>query len=202
MKILNSFSELIQEFHEDPDRKAWIERYENKYGIDRYTPLQDHPFYKEYLCKFDPLFAMTRETINGAYAHVPHHHDPSCRGMNLLFRLIFGSLATDYNLSLCDNWREDPKYAIQASLTIIVEQEGEPDIIQGLEKMEVSKIRNLFRSYLKEQIEYYLIDDPESLLDLHIRQAERLRIYEERSNFVIFDLIESYKTLLELYLKS
>ena len=202
MKILNTFSDIMQEFHEDPDRRAWIEKYEQKYGIDRNTPLQEHPFYKDYLCKFDHLFAMTIETINGPYTHVPNDYDPSCRGMNLLFRLIFGSLASDYNLSLSDSWREDPKYVIQTCLTIIIKREGGSDAIQNFEKLEVSKIRSIFKTYLKEQIEYYLIDNPEDLRDLHTQQAERLRKYEERSNFVIFDVIESYKTLLELYLNS
>lgn len=197
-----SFPDYIRECHEDPDRRAWIEAYEEKYGISQDTPLEEHPFYKEYLSKFNPHYAMTIETADFPVIHVSHYDDPTCRGLNLLFRLIFGSLFLNYSLSLSDEWREKPGPVIQTKLQIIVEEEGREPAAIPFEKLSVPSIKELFEICMREIINYYMIDVPTEIQMLHYQQRETLKRYWDVSCWSLFDVTEAYKNVLKLYLES
>lgn len=197
-----SFPDYFRECHEDPDRRVWIEAYEEKYGISQDTPLEEHPFYKEYLSKFNPHYAMTIETADFPVIHVSHYDDPTCRGLNLLFRLIFGSLSMKYSLSLSDEWKEKPGPVIQTKLQIVVEKEDREPLVIPFEKLSVQSIKKLFEVCMKEMIDYYLIDVPTEIQKLHDQQREKLKWYWEVSCWPLFDVTEAYKAVLKLYLES
>ncbi len=197
-----SFTDYIRECHEDPERRAWIEAYEEKYGISQDTPLEEHPFYKEYLSKFNPHYAMTIETSDFPVIHVSHYDDPKCRGLNLLFRLIFGSFFLKYSLFLSDEWREKPGPVIQTKLQIIVEEEGREPAAIPFEKLSVPSIKELFEICMREIINYYMINVPTEIQMLHYKQQERLKMYWDISCWPLFDVAEAYKTVLNLYLES
>ncbi|MBQ6203976.1 MAG: hypothetical protein IJK46_07775 [Prevotella sp.] len=197
-----SFPDFIRECHEDPAKKAWIEEYERKNGVDVDTRLEEHPFYKDYLSKFNPLYPMTIETVDKPIVHVSHDDVPVCRGLSLMFRLIFGSLSSKYKLCLSDAWLANPEPVIRTKLTIMIDGKDKPDFVTTFDELTVSMVQELFKLYMKEQIDNYLEDDPEEISKLHIQQKERLKEYRELSCWPIFDVTEAYKTVLNLYCES
>ena len=197
-----SFTDYIRECHEDPAKKAWIEEYENKNGVDLDTRLEEHPFYKDYLSKFNPLYPMTIETIDDAVVHVSHDDEPICRGLNLMFRLIFGSLSSRFMLCLSDAWLAEPEPVIRTKLTIMIGKKERPDSVKSFDKLSVPMVQDLFRFYMKEQIDNCLKNDPEEIRKMHIQQEERLKEYRVLSCWPIFDVTQAYKSVLNLYCES
>jgi hypothetical protein len=201
-KSVISFPDYIRGCHEDPARKAWIEEYEKKNGVDQGTRLEEHPFYKDYLSKFNPLYPMTIETIGDVVVHVSHDDDPICRGVNLMFRLVFGSLSSNYRLHLSDAWLAKPEPVIRTNLTIMIGEKDQPDFVKSFDELTVSMVQELFRLYMKEQIDNYLMDDPEEIRKMHIQQEERLKEYRKLSCWPIFDVTRAYENVLNLYCES
>ena len=197
-----SFPDYIRECHGDPAKKAWIEEYEKKNGVDANTRLEEHPFYKDYLSKFNPLFPMTIETEDAAIVHVSHDDDPICRGLGLMFRLIFGSLSSSFKLHLSEAWLAEPEPIIRTKLIIMIDRKDKADFVKSFDELTVSMIQELFRLYMKEQIDNYMMDDPEEIKKMHIQQKEKLKEYRELSCWPIFDVTEAYKTVLNLYCES
>ena len=194
-----SFTDYIRECHEDLAKRAWIEEYENKNNVDKDTPLEEHPFYKDYLSKFDPLYPIAIETVDEPTVYVSHDDDPICRGMSLMFRLIFGSLSSKYKLCLSDAWLAEPGPVIRTKLTIMIDGKDKPDFVTTFDELTVSMVQELFKLYMKDQINKYMMDDPEEIKKMHIQQKEKLKEYRELSCWPIYDITEAYKTVLNLY---
>lgn len=96
-----------------PDTHEHLMRYEAKFGaISEDLNIEDMPFYKDYLSKFD-----TEKELDGVELKWDKSGMVNYKDYDLLQRLVFGSIRVDYKL---DFDKEDQTY----TLTIITDSES------------------------------------------------------------------------------
>lgn len=141
-----NYGKFVDRVYIDPEKKNTIEAYQKKFHILRSDSIEEHPFYKEYLSKFNcdidfivsPKVNMCKEELD------------------FLIRLIFGSLSSSYELILDETWKRNPIGVPKAHMRIFVEsKEGNQSGV--LCCLTQKQIKRLLDIYVNEQIELFLL---------------------------------------------
>lgn len=190
------FRKYVMNYCDNPEKMERIKQYETKYGIQQDTPIEAHPFYKDYLSKFD---------IDWEFA-TPDGMELSSQEWDLLARLVFGSFSSNYTLSLDEGWKKDPTGKVKVNLGIAVTCEGNK-VTRTIDELWSFQISRLFSIYLNEQIEFIrLIDNEDEKggvngYDPDLLQEERekhIRTYKTKKENLMAEA-ESHQKMLSLF---
>ena len=130
----------------DPEKKNTIEAYHKKFHILRSGSIEEHPFYKENLSKFNcDIDFIVSPNVN-----------MSKEELDFLVRLIFGSLSSSYILILDETWKRNPIGVPKAHIGIIANSK-EGNQSEMLCNLSQKQIKRLLDIYVNEQIELFLL---------------------------------------------
>ena len=153
--------------------------------IDENSTVEDMPFYKNYLSKFD-----IERVFDGFNFAVVEEELLSDDDLFLLFRLIFASLSSSYEILY-----DKQSNSINISITV---RSGEQFITKKLTELWSFQIMRLFEIYVNEQIEYNIIDsDSDEIEDLEEQRKLKLMVFEKKVR-QLNDLQKTDDTLSEL----
>lgn len=151
-KRLFNYDRFAQKNNKDKKEDNCIKEYEQMYCIGRGSIIEQHPFYREYLSKFDTCFELvTPDDVEME----PHEWD-------LLIRLVMGSFSSSYYLELDEEWKLIPSDKIKVHLRICTKSEGEP-ITKLVEELFTFQIERLFEIYVQEQIKLQILKNKQDV---------------------------------------
>lgn len=140
--------------------------------VNRNLSVEDLPFYKNYLGKFDLKEAL------GDFRLVTH---PECQGLlndadyDLLQRFIFGSLGNTYQLHFDENEKT-------VELSICAESHGQ-QLTRKLQDLNFPQVSRMFEIYLHEQLVYdYKLFTDEEKKELDEEREKHLVEFEMATN--------------------
>ena len=149
-KKLFEYNNVVQHYADEPEKMACIRRYEEMYGINRGSNIEEHPFYKDYLTLFTPHFELI----------APKTFAVSPQEWNVMTRLVVSSLSSSYSFILDDEWKRCPMGKPHAHLCISVGT-AERHITRLMDELFASQIKRLFEIYVNEQIEMHMLEHEE-----------------------------------------
>ena len=184
-KRLVTYDNISKKLHNNPEKEERVKKYEEKYEIGKGSIIEDHPFYKDYLSRFnlDPRFELI--TPDGVVM--------SPQEWDLLARLVYGSFSSSYSFILDEEWKRNPTDKIRVHLSISVESGG-AYTSKKLDELFTLQIERLFEIYVNEQIDLVVIyddDDDEHLgpfgdfndnSDRDEGRDERIESFEKKLN--------------------
>lgn len=177
MKTSDLFKDFVMDYSDNPEKVECIKQYETKYEIQDGTPIEDHPFYKDYLSRFD----VDWEPVT------PEVYDMTPQNWDLLVRLVLGSFSSKYDLSLDEQWKKNPIGRPRVNLCIGVTCK-DSSITKTLDELWSFQIMRLFSIYINEQIDLVgLLDDENDDED-----CEAAMLLEEREQ-----RIKTYRKKME-----
>lgn len=149
-----SFAKFLKKLKEE--KKDTVMKYMEKFNITPDTPIEEHPFYKNYLSKFKFDWTLAfDEDIDDIFG---------TDDWDLLQKLIFASMSSKYRLSLDEKWKANPvgKPVVHLNITV---QHNEAKITKDIEELWAVQIFNLFKIYIDEQINLFMLslDDDEKI---------------------------------------
>jgi len=147
-----------------------IKEYIAQYGLEWDTPIEEHPFYKDYLSKFKIDWNLA--TPDGVWM--------TKREKDLLVRLVLGSFSSSYSLSFTEGWKANPTGMAEVDLRISVESKGQysHNNVSDLFGFQISR---LFSIYIDEQIHLLMAaEDEDEIEEYREEQEKRLRSYAEK----------------------
>lgn len=159
------------------EQKDNIKEYIAQYGLEWDTPIEKHPFYKDYLSKFriDWKVATPPEVLMSA------------REKNLLVRLVLGSFSSSYSLALTERWKANPTGKAEVDLRISVKSDGRY-ISKTVSDLWSFQIRRLFSIYIDEQINLLMAaDDEDDMEEYREEQQKRLQGYADKMKDISSD---------------
>ena len=165
-----------RELIDDPEKRDLIEKYETKYGVQSDAPLEKHPFYKDYLSRFEIDWDVVP----------PEGIDISPHECSLLVRLVLGSFSSHYMLSLDEAWKKNPIGKVRANLGIMVTNEDN-SVTRTLDELWSFQVKRLFEIYVNEQIHLVDLqnesDDDEEIDERSVIEKEkemRIELYNKK----------------------
>ena len=174
-KKLFYFNEFIEDYASTQEKEDDIKTYMVKYNINRNTPIEEHPFYEDYLSKFKIDWVLA----------VPENVQMDEREKNLLIRLVLGSFSSSYTLSLSDDWKRNPTETVQVELRISVAVEDKY-VSKSVSELWSFQIQRLFYIYINEQISLLMaVDDEEEMEEYKNEQQTKLQKYESKMKDVL-----------------
>lgn len=196
-----NYDDLIKRISEDPEKKESVEEYEKKFHIKRNSNIKDHPFYQYHLSKFNPDFDLV----------TPPDVNMSPQEWDLLTRLIFGSLSSNFLLTLDEAWKDNPVGKVRAEICVAVssEKDGLSKLLSELCDFQIDR---LFEIYVNEQIDLFLLwkedsdnhqhDDKDSeeeygnLDSWQMKQEQKARYnkFERQTKYLMTD-VKFYKNI-------
>ena len=177
---LFDYRDFADELCEDPEKKEIITTYEKNNHINRDSPIEEHPFYKDYLSKFDFNCCLT----NSMEVKLTPGE------ANLLARLIFGSLSSSYSLILDKDWKNNPTDTVAVDIRIGVESKDN-NISRQLNELWSFQVMLLFEIYVEEKIQYNNLLDKEDYEhnkeELLEERQTRFKKFEKEINDIMFE---------------
>ena len=156
------------------EQKENAKQYIARYGLDWDTPIEEHPFYKDYLSKFkiDWTLSVSSDVLMTE------------KEKDLLTRLVVGSFSSSYSLSLTERWKAHQTEKSEIDLRISVDVDPireDQKNSESVSKLGDDQIWRLFSIYINEQISLMLdLDDDDDIEDYQEEQQKRLRTYENK----------------------
>lgn len=180
---LFDFQSIITQLKEKHDGEEKFKKFIE--GLNEHSTIEDMPFYKEYLSKFEVERAFDDFNLTDVEDVLLSKDD-----LFMLFRLIVASFSSSYDI-LYD------KQSKTIDLSISVKS-SEQFITKKISELWSFQIMKMFDIYVNEQIELSIEDyDPEELEDFKDQRKIRLMIFEKKVR-QIHDLQGTDETLAEL----
>ncbi len=178
-----NFQNIIAQLKEKHDGEEKFEKFIE--GFDENSVIEDMPFYKDYVSKFDVERAFDGFNLTAVENELLTKDD-----MFLLSRLILASFSSSYDI-LYDKQSNSIDFSVSVT-------SGEQSITKKISEIWSFQIMRLFDIYVNEQIELSIEDyDSEELEDLKEQQKIRLMVFEKKVR-QIHDLKGTDETLAEL----
>jgi len=178
-----NFKNIIADLKEKHDGEEKFEKFIE--GFDENSVIEDMPFYKDYVSKFDVERAFDGFNLTAVENELLTKDD-----MFLLSRLILASFSSSYDI-LYDKQSNSIDFSVSVT-------SGEQSITKKISEIWSFQIMRLFDIYVNEQIELSIEDyDSEELEDLKEQQKIRLMVFEKKVR-QIHDLKGTDETLAEL----
>ena len=178
-----NFKNIIADLKEKHDGEEKFEKFIE--GFDENSVIEDMPFYKDYVSKFDVERAFDGFNLTAVENELLTKDD-----MFLLSRLILASFSSSYDI-LYDKQSNSIDFSVSVT-------SGEQSITKKISEIWSFQIMRLFDIYVNEQIELSIEDyDSEELEDLKEQQKIRLMVFEKKVR-KIHDLKGTDETLAEL----
>ena len=178
-----NFQNIIADLKEKHDGEEKFEKFIE--GFDENSVIEDMPFYKDYVSKFDVERAFDGFNLTAVENELLTKDD-----MFLLSRLILASFSSSYDI-LYDKQSNSIDFSVSVT-------SGEQSITKKISEIWSFQIMRLFDIYVNEQIELSIEDyDSEELEDLKEQQKIRLMVFEKKVR-QIHDLKGTDETLAEL----
>ncbi len=166
------FKNLVENEEDEEKRKAF-EDYFIFTGLSKDTPLEKHPFFMEYLNRFDLPFEVAIPP------DLEEDHDFSPYDWEILAKLIIASFSSKYTLNLDENWKKNPTEKIKVQLRIYVDY-SDKNIDKTLDELWSFQIVRLFEIYLDEQINLSLLNDGDDKDELQSERKTRIERFMKR----------------------
>ena len=151
-KRLVTYDNISKKLHNNPEKEERVKKYEEKYEIGKGSIIEDHPFYKDYLSRFNLDSSFELITPDGVVM--------SPQEWDLLARLVYGSFSSSYSFILDEEWKRNPTDKIKVHLSISVESGG-AHTSKKLDELFTLQVERLFEIYVNEQIDLVVIYDDE-----------------------------------------
>ena len=178
-----NFKNIIADLKEKHEGEEKFEKFIE--GFDENSVIEDMPFYKDYVSKFDVERAFDGFNLTAVENELLTKDD-----MFLLSRLILASFSSSYDI-LYDKQSNSIDFSVSVT-------SGEQSITKKISEIWSFQIMRLFDIYINEQIEISIEDyDSEELEDLKEQQKIRLMVFEKKVR-QIHDLQETGKILADL----
>lgn len=182
-----TYTSFANAHEKNPRYKQTIEKYEKEFNIDRNTDVKEHLFYQDYLSQFNADIEFV----------TPPYIDMDKQDWELLARLIFGSFASSYALTLDEDWKKNPTEKVQVHVQIGVSKD-KVQVLRSFYELHPLQIQKIFHIYLNEQIELLIIS--EDSRQEYNAALERNEGTEEDEEDFDFSQIEFQKALcLQLF---
>ena len=180
---LFNFQDFITELKEKHDGEEKFDKLME--SINENSVIEDMPFYKDYLSKFDVEQAFDSYKLKAVEEELLSKDDTF-----LLFRLIFASLSSSYDILY-----DYKSHSVDISVSVI---SGEQSITKKISELWSFQIMRLFEIYIDELINFWIKDfDPEEMEDLEKERKLKLIIFEKKMR-QISDLHGTEDTLANL----
>lgn len=171
MKKKNCFGlRCANDYPSTQEQEDDIKEYIAQYGLEWDTPIEEHPFYKDYLSKFKIDWNLA--TPDGVWM--------TKRDKDLLVRLVLGSFSSSYSLAFTERWKANPTGKGEVDLSISVKSGGQY-ITKTVSELWGFQIRRLFSVYIDEQIHLLMaVEDEDEMEEYREEQQKRLQGYAEK----------------------
>lgn len=182
---LFNFADFIKEERENPEKRQAIEDFEKNYGPIEGKNVEDLPFYTEFLSRYD-----IKGGLKGLALEYPMFLEDDF-DYDLLQRLVFNSLSSEYELKVNDD-------GISYKLLIYVKS-GNEKIMKSLDELWSFQIERLFEIYLEEAINRYNLC-AESEIEakaVHAEMEPRVALFQKTAALVQ-NQAENFRALNEL----
>lgn len=175
------FDEYVGEAKLTPNRNSIINKYKKQFGIKKNSVIEEHPFYKDYLSKFNLGWEFVTPDDTDIF---------SSKDWDLLARLIFGSITTSYHLLLDENWKIHPTGNPKVHICITVSNEDR-EITKKLDDLWSFQIMSLFRSYIDEQIQLITVTTDDEFQELNKVREQQYERFKKAKYKLIDEIKES-----------
>lgn len=173
-----NFEEYVGESKSKPDRQAYVNKYIKQYGIKKESVIEEHPFYKDYLSKFEYEWELA----------TPDDADYIClKDWDLLSKLIFGSFSSSYSLILDEEWKKHPTSHPKVHICITISNEKE-NIMKMLDDLWSFQIPLLITSYIDEQIRIISSFTNEEKKDVAINKREKIEKFNMEKKKIMLEI--------------
>lgn len=185
--ILFNFQHILAQQKEE---HAGNEKFEKLIeGVDENTVIEDMPFYKDYLSRFD-----VEQAFDGFNLAAQEEFQFSRDELYLLFRLVFASFSSSYNILY-----DKPSHSIDLSISA---ESKDQKVTKNIAELFFFQIDRMFEIYVNELFELYISDfDAEEQESFEAEQKVRLMIFEKKVRQIrqqMRDLQESDEILSDL----
>lgn len=158
-------------------------------SVDENTIIEDMPFYKNYLSRFE-----VEKAFDGMSLAAEEKNQLSQKELYLLFRMVFASFSSTYEILY-----DKPTNSVDISISV---KSGDQKITKSVAELWSFQIIRLFEIYMNELFEFSICDfDAEELESFEAEQKVRLMIFEKKVRKIrqqICDLQESDEILSDL----
>lgn len=178
MKKKNCFGlRCANDYPSTQEQEDDIKEYIAQYGLEWDTPIEEHPFYKDYLSKFKIDWNLA--TPDGVWM--------TKRDKDLLVRLVLGSFSSSYSLSFTEGWKANPTGMAEVDLRISVRSDGKY-ISKTVSDLWGGQIRRLFSIYIDEQIHLLMAaEDEDEIEEYREERQKRLQGYADKMEDISSD---------------
>lgn len=162
----------------DKEKLATVKKYIEKYNLTIDTPIEQLPFYKDYLSKFqfDWQLKVDEEFLEDLVT--PDDID-------FLQKLVFASFSSKYKLTLNEVWKKNPVGKPLIDLSVGVTS-GENSLTRTIDELWSFQVLRLFEIYMEEQISIHLyIADDEDDGEFKSICKERLRHFCKAKDHIL-----------------
>ena len=185
--ILFNFQHILAQQKEKHDGNEQFEKLMK--GIDEMSVVEDLPFYKDYLSRFD-----VEKAFDGINLAAEEKIQLSRDELYLLFRLIFASFSSTYEILY-----DKPTNSVDVSISV---KTSEQMITKNVAELWTFQIDRMFEIYMNELFELNISElDAEEQEHFETEQKVRLMIFEKKvrkMNQQIRDLQEADEILSDL----
>lgn len=142
--MLYDYSQHIKEMQHDTEKRERIlDEYTGHYGSQEGMDIHDTKFYKDYLEKFEvPFLLAVPQSIEDDF------------DWDLLTKLVVGSLSSEYDLVLDEDWKKKPKGKPKAHIYITVKNDKQT-LTKDIEELWGFQVIRLFEIYVEEQMSLF-----------------------------------------------
>lgn len=158
-------------------------------SVDENTIIEDMPFYKNYLSRFE-----VEKAFDGMSLAAEEKNQLSQKELYLLFRMVFASFSSTYEILY-----DKPTNSVDISISV---KSGDQKITKSVAELWSFQIIRLFEIYMNELFEFSICDfDAEEIESFEAEQKVRLMIFEKKVRKIrqqICDLQESDEILSDL----
>lgn len=155
-RIFN-YDSFVKKYSKDEEKGDYIKSYDEMIHIGTGSTIEDHPFYRDYLSKFNTSFELV----------TPEDVVMSPQEWDLLTRLIMGSFSSSYILMIDDEWKKNPTDEIKVRIRVLTKS-GDNYVARFVDELFSFQIKRLFEIYVCEQIELLMLQKKrEREIELH-----------------------------------
>lgn len=162
----------------DMEKLKTVKKYVEKFNLTLDTPIEQLPFYKDYLSKFqfDWQLKVDEDFLDGLVT--PDDID-------FLQKLIFASFSSKYKLTLNEEWKKNPIGKPVVNLGVGVTS-GENSLTRTIDELWPFQVLRLFDIYMDEQINIHLFAvDEDDDDEFKTMCKERLHQFSKAKNLIL-----------------
>ena len=162
---LFDFQGIIEELKEKHDGEEKFDKLME--GIDENSVIEDMPFYKDYLSKFDVERAFDGYKLKAVEEELLSKDD-----LFLLFRLMFASLSSSYDILY-----DYKSHSVDISVSVT---SGDQSITKKISELWSFQIIRMFEIYIDELINFCIKIDSNETEYLEDERKLRLMVFEKK----------------------